>query len=203
MSFWGALWGDFRRDLALWLYQKVGGASAATGPDPNPQALSSASEIYRVLCDVLRDQVVEQAASASSNDLEAVGLIAANLALAVALLLLKATRLHLFHGLGFVPWWVPLPVTALSVVLLVQPVRPASRSSQFKGGPNVPSLIHSLAENPQSVESALVRVIRDLQESWEINDRLLEKERRYITLGGVALGVASLLTVGFYTYALV
>jgi hypothetical protein len=131
--------------------------------------------------------------------LESVGLLAADVALVVALILVRASDPTRIAGY----WWAPLPLAALSAGLLVVPYLSRSRNKhKFLGGPSVPGLLAVFAREPQTPEDMLVRLIKDLQSTWQNNDTLLARERRYIRGGLYALCGASVLAVALYSWRL-
>lgn len=151
------------------------------------------------MADVLRDQVSDQLSSASTNDLIAVGLVAANLALAVGVVILRATTSYTLNGWWY-HWWYPLPLLAASSVMVGIPLMPPFGRRKFHDGPKVETLLRAASGQP--LERALEDLLRALQVAWAGNDRLLWRERRWFSRGLIVMAVASLASVGSYTWAL-
>jgi len=147
---------------------------------------------------LLRDQIAAQLQAASSNDLQSVGVIGAALALVVTLLVLRATDPTDISWW----WWYPLPLFVVPTGLVAVPLRGTSTRRRFLQGPNVAGILGGFARDPQTLEAVLEKVLRDLNESWVNNDRLLAEESRWFRLGILSLGVATLLSLGLYAWAL-
>lgn len=150
------------------------------------------------LSDLLRDQIAGQLESASTNDLESVGVIAAALALVVALLILRATDSRDISWW----WWYPLPLFAVPTGLVAVPLRGTTAKRKFLHGPSVPAILEGFSQQRQTLEAVLERTLRDLHECWLSNDVLLAAERRWFNVGIMAFGVASTVSVGLYAWAL-
>ncbi|MDA8399317.1 MAG: hypothetical protein M0008_04585, partial [Actinomycetota bacterium] len=116
-------------------------ASAASDPSDKP-GLSSLAHLYSVMADILRDQIAAQLESASTNNLESVGVIAAALAFVVALLVVRAT-----HGNdpSWWWWWYPLPGFMIPTVIVGTPLLPPTKKRRFKDGPDIPRLLEGFA----------------------------------------------------------
>jgi hypothetical protein len=118
-------------------------------PSASSLAISPQTELYGTLINVLRDQITAQTASAGSNDLQCVALIAADVALIVGLMIIRATAQAASWGSW---WWIPLLGLAASATPLVIPVLPGSkRMGIFKIGPSVPNF--SSCDRPRTLVS--------------------------------------------------
>jgi hypothetical protein len=183
--------------LRAWLRSKLdeGNQASNQGASSSPQI-----DLYRSLVDVLRDQVAAQTDSAASNDLQCVALIAADLALIVGLLIIRASAINTSWGSW---WWIPLVGLAISSLPFVIPVLPGSRRmGTFKDGPSIPDFLSAISLKPQTPENTFLSLIRDLQRSWSANDALLRREAHLIRVGVALLGAASLASIGLYCWAL-
>lgn len=194
--------GKIRRLVLRWLLDEPPRMDAPTAPvssasgDSNPSPLA---HLYTAMADLLRDQVSDQLSSASTNDLIAVGLVAANLALAVGLVILRATAPLTLNGWWY-HWWYPLPVLLVSTFMVGSPLMPPFGKRKFQDGPKVETLLRAASGQP--LERALEDLLRALQVAWNRNDRLLWKERRWFNRGLFIMAVASLVSIGSYTWAL-
>lgn len=136
--------------------------------NPSPQI-----ELYRSLIDVLRDQIAAQTDSAASNDLQCVALIAADLALIVGLLIIRASAINTSWGSW---WWIPLVGLAVTALPFVVPVLPGSRrTGTFKDGPSIPDFLRAISRSPKTPEDTFLSLIKDLQHSWDANDVLAKR----------------------------
>jgi hypothetical protein len=169
------------------------------------EAISPLAHLYSVLADVQRDQVASQLEEASTNDLKAVGVLGAVLAIVVALLLLRATDPS---SIGYW-WWYPLPIFVVPTVLAATPLRRPSSKREFRDGPRVPEFLAryetaptEAGQVPYTLEHILQTLLVDLQRSWRNNDRLLAEEQRSFYWGAAALGIATLITLGLYAWGL-
>jgi len=192
-------WRESRADLCVLWFKKEWRPRDTIAPMPPRSQRSAVSEIYTALADSLRGQIAVQSETASSNDLLCVALLAADLALVVALLLLRATKETQITGFW---WWSPLPFFVLSGVLLLVPILPPIKAKAFASGPSIPDFLSAISQTPQSLENMLDRLIRDLQQTWEDNDLILARERRFINLGLYLLCVASMVAIGLYAWQL-
>ena len=161
--------------------------------------ISQVSYIYASLVEILRDQIVSQLESASTNELESVALLAADVAAMLALLLVRASDPASIHWSW---WWYPLPLFAVAALLAMGLLRPRRNKERFKAGPHIPSVLVAISSEPQTVEQVLTRLLKDLQATWQINDSLLATERRFLRFGTYALGVASVASVALYGWGL-
>lgn len=166
------------------------------------EAVSPLAHLYTVLVDVKRDQVASQLEEASTNDLKAVGVLGAVLAIVVALFVLRAAD---SSSIGYW-WWYPLPVFVVPTVLAAVPLRRPSSEREFSDGPRVPEFLASLEttpkEAPHTLEYMLQLLLVDLHTSWRNNDSLLAEEQRSFYSGAAALGIATLITLGLYAWGL-
>jgi hypothetical protein len=169
------------------------------------EAVSPLAHLYSVLADVQRDQVASQLEEASTNDLKAVGVLGAVLAIVVALLVLRATDPS---SIGYW-WWYPLPVFVVPTVLAAMPLRRPSSKREFRDGPSVPEFLARYETGPTeaghvpyTLEHMLQMLLVDLHTSWSNNDSLLGEEQRSFYWGAAALGVATLITLGLYAWGL-
>jgi len=184
---------SFRYWLRSRLYE--GGQAANQKADSSPQI-----DLYRSLIDVLRDQIAAQTDSAASNDLQCVALIAADLALIVGLLIIRASAINTSWGSW---WWIPLVGLAVTALPFVVPVLPGSRRmGTFKDGPSIPDFLRAISLKPRTPEDTFLSLIKDLQHSWDANDALLRREAQLIRVGVALLGAASLASIGLYCWAL-
>jgi hypothetical protein len=143
----------------------------------------------------------------STNDLKAVGILEAALAMVVALFLLRAT-----DPTGIAWWWrYPMPLFVIPAVLAAIPLRKPSSKRTFRDGTNVPELLaryeHGKPEGsgftPYTLEEMLAMLLVDLHASWRNNDGLLAEEQGSFYWGGAAaLGVVRLITIGPYPWGL-
>lgn len=164
------------------------------------------AHLYSVLADVLRDQVASQLEQASTNDLKSVGVLGAALAIVVALPILRATN---YSHIGYW-WWYPLPLFVVPATLAAMPLRRASSKRTFKDGPSVPQLLarYEIGKpadggyTAYTLEEMLAMLLVDLHTSWRNNDTLLAEEQRSFYRGAIALGIATLITVGLYAWGL-
>ncbi|MFZ2056054.1 MAG: hypothetical protein WAV54_01410 [Acidimicrobiales bacterium] len=181
------------------LRQRVGENSPVAASSPaDDDSVSPVAHVYTTLADLLRDQVGAQLESASSNNLEAVALLAANLAFILALMLLRATNPTYIAWW----WWLPLPLFAASATFLVYPILPPSEKRRFQHGPHVPSLLLAISREPQTLEQIIGRLIKDLQTTWQNNDALLATERKFLRIGLYVLCIASVVGAGLYAWGL-
>jgi hypothetical protein len=178
-------------------------ASALAGAAPSAveesaPSVSPLARLYMHMDDLLRDQIAAQLDSASTNDLESVGVIGAALALVVALLILRATDAPDITWW----WWYPLPSFAVPTALVAVPLRGSTAKRKFLDGPQVPAILQGFAQQPQTLEAVLERTLRDLQTCWSINDALLAAERKWFNIGILALAIATTISLGLYAWAL-
>ncbi len=162
-------------------------------------SVSAVAHIYTALADVLRDQISLQSDGAIANDLKCVALLAADLAVVVSLMLIRASDISQSIG-GW--WWYPLPAFVVSAGLLLGPVLRRTRAKSLAGGPRVPEFLKSIANKPTTLEDLLDRLLTDLQQAWADNDAILEKEARSISRGLYLLGAASVFAIGLYAWGL-
>lgn len=162
------------------------------------ESASPLAQLYIHMDDLLRDQIAAQLESASTNDLESVGVIGAALALVVALLILRATDARDITWW----WWYPLPLFAVPTALVAVPLRGTSAKRKFLHGPQVPAILQGFAEQPQTLEAVLERTLRDLHACWSNNDALLAAERKWFNIGILALALATTISLGLYAWAL-
>jgi hypothetical protein len=170
------------------------------------EAISPLAHLYSVLADVQRDQVASQLEEASTNDLKAIGVLGAVLAIVVALLVLRATDPS---SIGYW-WWYPLPIFVVPTVLAATPLRRSLPKREFSDGPSVPEFLARYEKGrtteegqvPYTLEYMLQMILVGLQESWRNNDSLLAEEQRSFYWGAAALGIATLVTLGLYAWGL-
>ena len=181
--------------------------SVPSGPERRERADSASplAHLYTVLADLLRDQLASQLETASTNDVKAVGVIGAVLAVVVALLLLRAADPH---GIGYW-WWYPLPLFVIPGGLAAMPLRRPTHKVRFLDGPSVPGLLTRFEGGkagdgavPYSLDEQLAMVLVDLQNSWSNNDRLLADESRSFYWGALSLAIATLIALGLYAWGL-
>jgi hypothetical protein len=169
------------------------------------EAVSPLAHLYSVLADVQRDQVASQLEEASTNDLKAIGVLGAVLAIVVALLVLRATNPS---SIGYW-WWYPLPIFVFPTVLAATPLRRPSSKREFSDGPRVPEFLARYetgpaeeGQVPYTLEYLLQILLVDLHKTWRNNDTLLAQEQRSFYWGAAALGIATLITLGLYAWGL-
>jgi hypothetical protein len=171
-------------------------ANALLDPEPSAPLV----HLYTTLVDLLRDQVAAQMEQASTNDLKAVGVLGAALAMVVALLLIRATNPTAVGSW----WWYPLPFFVVPAAIAATPLQAPSSTRTFRDGPSVPALLARLEEGkvgsggaePYGLEELLGMILVDLHTCWDRNDHLLDREQRAFYRGAAALGVVTLVTVG-------
>jgi hypothetical protein len=195
-----------RRLFLRWL---LGAAPPAPTQTPTAQPVPTAAQgyapsplvhLYTSVIDILRAQVFDQLASQSTNDLISVGLLAANFALAIGNILLRATVSTVLVA-GWYRWWYPLPVFAISSALVAVPLLPPiGERRKFQDGPKVDVFLTAVSGEP--LERQLEGLLRSLQFAWARNDSLLFKERKWFNRGIVVMVVAALAGIGSYTWAL-
>jgi hypothetical protein len=150
------------------------------------------------MAELQRDQIAAQLDSASTNDLQSVGVIAAALALVVALLVLRATDPYDISWW----WWYPLPMFIVPTGFVAVPLRRPTERRKFLHGPSVPAILQGFAQQPQTLEAVLEKVLRDLHAAWDNNDALLAEERKWFMVGAVSLAIATTVSLGLYAWAL-
>jgi len=143
---------------------------------------------------------------ASTNDLKSVGVLGAAVAMVIAVLILRVTNECIISYW----WWYPLPLFVIPSALAAIPLRRSSSKRTFKDGPSVPQLLSryeagksaEVGKMPYTLEEMLAMLLVDLHTSWRNNDSLLAVEQRTFYWGAMALGVATLITVGLYAWGL-
>ncbi len=172
--------------------------SYTTRWDSTP-GLSSLAHLYSVMADILRDQIAAQLESASTNNLESVGVIAAALAFVVALLVVRAT-----HGNdpSWWWWWYPLPGFMIPTAIVGTPLLPPTKKRQFQDGPDIPSLLEGFAASSTTLEEMLAILLQGLQASWEENDKLLRQEAWCLKWGLISFSLITIGSIGVYTWGL-
>jgi hypothetical protein len=189
----------WRDRLRRWINQSSDERAYAV--PANPTEADARVRLYSSLADVLRDQISDQLASASTNDLIAVGIMAANLALAVGILILQTTNPWTLMEWGWrYKWWYPLPVLGLSSAMVGFALRPPRNRHRFQDGPVVPGFLRAVSGKP--LHEQFEDLLRSLYSCWRHNDALLLTERRWISRGTYILAVAAVVVAASYTWAL-
>ena len=155
-------------------------------------------DLYLALVNVLRDQIADQLASANTNDLISVGAMGTGFAVAVAMLIVRATNpTDISYW-----WWYPLPLFLPPLLFFAVPMLPSGQRRKFRHGPSVPAFMQHQAGIPITVEQALIDLMKDLQLAFANNDALLERESRCFKWGWRLFVGATTISVGLYAWGL-
>lgn len=151
------------------------------------------------MIDILRGQVSAQLGSSNTNDLQSAAVLAAGVAVVFALLVIRAA---VKVDVNWSWWWYPLPAFLIPTALVGIPIVPASKKRSFKNGPSVAQLLTEFANKPESLEKALERVIKDLNESLVLNDKRLAFEERCMRWGLASLALFTAASIALYGWGL-
>ena len=175
---------------------------------------------YLVLIDLLKDQVSAQLDQASTIELKSAGLTGVVIATILSALILRAGSQARIDGL----WWWPLPLL-VAAGLYVGTGALAGRAEPGKGavgglrrrvralfdaqesladGPKVQTVLERASESERGVElvEQLQQLVEDLVWSFNHNVEVLRHGATTFRRAYLAVGAATLITLGWYAYVL-